>query len=62
MFVYVLHPAVWRATDGLYHLTGDTENMAIQYIKPILVVAMTIVLSIMCNYFQGKKKVKGNYA
>ena len=62
MFVYVLHPAVWRATDGLYHLTGGTENMAIQYIKPILVVAMTIVLSIMCNYFQGKKIIKGNYA
>lgn len=62
MFVYVLHPAVWCVTDGLYHLTGGTENMVAQYIKPILVVAMTIVLSIMCNYFQGKKIIKGNYA
>lgn len=45
MLVYVLHPFVWHSVDGLYRRTTWGGNLLVVYMMPILVVALTFVLS-----------------
>lgn len=59
MMVYILHPAVWHTMDGIYKVLGITGNMPAQYIKPIIVVGLSILGALAFNYivstFQNKK-------
>lgn len=49
MMVYILHPAVWHTMDGIYNILSVTDNMSAQYIKPILVLAISIFMALLFN-------------
>lgn len=49
MMVYILHPAIWHSMDGFYQLVGIWDNMPAQYLKPILVAGLSILLAIAFN-------------
>ena len=49
MLVYILHPAVWHSFEGLYKLMGLSDNMAAQYLKPIIVAGLSIILAVAFN-------------
>ncbi len=58
MMVYILHPAVWHSMDGLYSITGLAEVVALQYIKPILVLGVSILFSILFNNVMAMIKLR----
>ena len=62
MMVYILHPAIWHSMDGLYRIVGISNNMPAQYLKPILVAGLSILLAIVFNiivkFFSRKNAVK----
>ena len=62
MFVYILHPAVWHSMDGIYQINGISGNICALYLKPIVVVIITILLSFGCSYIQKKNKMAKAYA
>lgn len=49
MFVYILHPAVWHFTEGVYYNAGVSENMTALYLMPVIVVIVTISISFLCD-------------
>ena len=49
MMVYILHPAIWLSMDELYHIIGIWDNMPAQYLKPVLVAGLSILLAIAFN-------------
>ncbi len=52
MYVYILHPAVWHTMEGLYRLTHMDNNNVALYLMPILVLAVTVLISIACYRVQ----------
>ena len=49
MMVYILHPAIWHSMDRIYHHVGIWDNMPAQYLKPILVAGLSIILAVAFN-------------
>lgn len=49
MLVYIFHPAVWCSLDGVYKLAGLSSNMPALYLKPILVLAISILMALLFN-------------
>lgn len=49
MLVYILHPAVWHSFDGIYKIAGLSNNMSALYLKPILVLAISILMALLFN-------------
>jgi surface polysaccharide O-acyltransferase-like enzyme len=49
MLVYILHPAVWHSIDGLYGLAGISTSTPALYLRPLLVLALSIILAILFN-------------
>lgn len=58
MMVYIIHPAVWHSMDGLYSIAGLAEVVALQYIKPILVLGVSILFSILFNNVMAMIKLR----
>ena len=56
MMVYILHPAVWHSMDGIYNIAGITDILALQYMKPILVLGLSILFSVLFNYLMAQVK------
>lgn len=56
MLVYIFHPAVWHSLDGVYKLAGISENLPLLYLKPILVLAISILISLMFNQIMSLVK------
>lgn len=52
MFVYILHPAVWHTMEKIYQVANVDENMVALYVMPIIVLAVTVLLSIACYRVQ----------
>lgn len=49
MLVYIFHPAVWHTLDGLYEIGGISDNMPVLYIKPILVLTLSVLMALLFN-------------
>lgn len=49
MFVYILHPFVWHSLERAYGAMQIENNSIALYMKPLLVLGITVLLSIMCN-------------
>lgn len=49
MLVYILHPAVWHSLDGMYKIGGLSSNLPALYLKPILVLAISILMALLFN-------------
>ena len=49
MLVYILHPAVWHSLDGVYKMVGLSSYMPALYLKPILVLTISILLALLSN-------------
>lgn len=61
MLVYILHPFVWHSIEKMYVEVGIENNTAALYLMPIIVLAITIALSIICNAVTTTvKRVRGN--
>lgn len=58
MLVYILHPAVWLVLNGVYYKCGISGNMPALYLKPLLVLGVSIVLAIACNYVTSHIQIK----
>ena len=61
MMVYVFHPAVWHSLDGVYIMEGLSNNMPALYLKPILVLGISILIALLFNAIKptfDKKKQK----
>ena len=58
MMVYILHPAVWHSLDGVYKIAGITDILALQYLKPILVLGLSILFSILFNNVMAMIKLR----
>ena len=56
MLVYILHSAVWHTFDGFYSYIGISENLAAMYLRPILVLAITIISALLFNAIVVKVK------
>lgn len=53
MLVYIFHPAVWHTLDGLYQIGGVFDNMPALYLKPILVLALSVLLALLFNFIKS---------
>lgn len=50
MYIYILHIAVWQSiVNGVYSLLGISESLPAQYFKPVAVLVLTIILSLLLN-------------
>ena len=49
MLVYILHPAVWHSLDDLYGAVGWSSSVPAMYLRPILVLAFTILFALLFN-------------
>ena len=45
MFVYIIHPMVWHSLDRAYSAIGISSSPAALYLRPILVVLLTLLVS-----------------
>lgn len=58
MWVYILHPFVFQSLDKLYHhWSVDTVSM-VQWLRPVVTVIITLVLSSICYAALHKDKMK----
>lgn len=58
LLVYILHMFVWQVLARLYGAIGVDSNVIAQYILPILVVIVSIVLALVFNWIVSKFKKK----
>ena len=56
MMVYIIHIAIWVILDGLYKYMGIAENLPALYMKPILVVVLSILFALLFNAIVAKMK------
>ena len=49
MLVYILHIAIWQLLNGVYRYIGIAENLPALYLKPILVLAFSILIALLFN-------------
>lgn len=58
MYVYILHPAVFRLLKKLYELVHIDQNMPALYLLPILCVILTLLGAVAFNYLNKKIRIK----
>ena len=61
MLVYIFHPAVWHSMDGVYKMIGISDNLPALYIKPILVLAISILMALLFSALMSsveKRKIR----
>ena len=62
MLVYIIHPAVWHSVDRYYAYAGFDTMLALMYLRPIIVLALTIMLALLFNWivahFEKPKALK----
>lgn len=49
MLIYILHPAVWHTIDAVYNKANVADILAMQYIRPILVLTISIIFAFLFN-------------
>lgn len=54
MLVYILHPVVWHSLDGVFSVVGVSGNMLVLYLRPLLVLGISILLSLLFNFIVMK--------
>ena len=57
MLIYVLHIFVWRRLNTVYKHLHVSNNTILLYLKPILVLVITILLSMAITVFMEKAKL-----
>ena len=60
MFVYILHPFVWKTLDIISEKISIKENVVFSYSLPVMVIIITLMLAWYCNkiIFERKKIIK----
>ena len=58
MWVYILHPFVFRSMDRVFHLWSVDTLAWIQWSRPIITVIITLALSAMCYALLHRNKMK----
>lgn len=58
MWVYILHPFVFRSIDKLYHHWAVDTVALVQWGRPVVTVIITLVLSSICYAVLHKDKMK----
>lgn len=58
MLVYILHPVVWHSLDGIFSIVGVLGNMLVLYLRPLLVLGISILLSLLFNFIVMKVQKK----
>ena len=56
MLVYILHSAVWHTLDGFYGYLGISDNLVAMFLRPIVVLAFTILSALFLNAIVAKVK------
>lgn len=57
MLVYIIHPAMWHILDGIYDKIGLIDNPMAQYLRPIIVLMISVLLALIFNSIVTKIKV-----
>ncbi len=58
MWVYILHPFVFRSMDIFYHHWAVDTVMLVQWFRPIVTVTITLILSGLCYAVLHRDKMK----
>ena len=58
MWVYILHPFVFRLMDKFYHHWAVDTIVLVQWFRPIVTVVITLLLSSICYTFLHRDKMK----
>lgn len=53
MLIYILHPAVWHTLDKCYSFVGINGSPAALFLKPILVIVLSVFIAIAFNKVVG---------
>ena len=56
MYVYILHLFFWRYCDKLLHVLGWEDDPVVLWIRPLIVLSLTILASMGCYSFFNHKK------
>ena len=62
MLVYILHPAIWHTIDAVYSKANIADILAMQYIKPLLVLTLSIIFAVLFNSMVAKLKTERKHA
>lgn len=64
MYVYILHPIIWRLLRQLYNIYGLSDNTPALYVMPVLVLVSSLILSHFVYILNSGsvKKIKQTYA
>ena len=57
MWVYILHPFVFRSLDKMFHHWSVDSLTLVQWSRPIATVIITLLLSVVCYAFLHREKV-----
>lgn len=58
MWVYILHPFVYRSMDKFYHHWAVDTVVLVQWFRPIVTVVITLILSSICYAILHRDKMK----
>lgn len=58
MWVYILHPFVFRSMDEFYHHWAVDTVVLVQWFRPIVTVVITLILSSICYAILNRGKMK----
>lgn len=62
MLIYILHPAVWHSLEEIYNGLGWNDSLFALYVKPILVLGLSIMFAIVFNKLMDKVTKKPTIA
>ena len=54
MLVYILHPAVWHSIDNLYAHFGWSGSLPALYVRPLVVLCLSILFAMLFNLMKSK--------
>lgn len=57
MFVYIIHPIVWHTMEYVYGRFDIAENMPAQYLMPVLVLFLTLLISHIIYYAKNSAHI-----
>ena len=58
MWVYILHPFVFRSLDKIFHHWAVDSVVLVQWFRPIVTVVITLILSSICYAILNRDKMK----
>lgn len=56
MLVYIIHPAIWHSIDVIYSKVNVVDVLAMQYLKPIMVLGFSILFALLFNAIVARIK------